>query len=613
MKVRLSGGVIGISPTAIRKIKHNLASAGIDMVMEEVAPANPKSANHQFVIASPVEKEFIKQAAGVWTIPLVLYGSGVDQAPGGLGIVKCHSIAEVCLFLRGLEAGARFESTPGSESDDSHQMIHAIVENLNDVISYTRPDLTIAYMNKSGMDKLGIEDAADLTKLTPFDIRPPEDTNDNTADLLREVEANGIWRGEKRLVGRGGSPFPASIIVQRHHLGNGERIYSMVARDISVEKSYEKKWSESNQLYEKLAEVSQEFICIISLDGNVLYLNATAKSSNLDGLAVRIGENVYKIIETYTPNLESAINKVTTSMRAVFVDDLLHLKTQNYWIRSWVVPLLNEQGIPFEILIVARNITHEKEYQANLLGTLEKERELNEYQSRFVSMISHEFKTPLSAILSSVELLLNYADKLPKEKKTILGQRIKSSVEVMNQLLEDILLIGKIQEQETRLEWQQINPIEFCSELTEKMVWADECRHPVKFVSKGECGSIRVDPDILRKILENILNNAMKYSPAGSKIIFELECKEEALIFQVADEGLGIPADQMDRIYEPFFRANNRGAIPGTGLGLTIVKKAVDLLNGTVQVQSEVDKGTTVLIEIPIKVGTVIHEPHSGD
>ena len=159
---------------------------------------------------------------------------------------------------------------------------------------------------------------------------------------------------------------------------------------------------------------------------------------------------------------------------------------------------------------------------------------------------------------------------------------------------------------------QWINPIEFCEELVEETMWNHKSSHQIKFMSSGECLRAYLDPDFIHQILDNVLNNAIFYSPAGSKITFDLLCNPDTLVFSVKDEGIGIPPEDLPQIFDPFFRANNHTAIPGTGLGLSIVKRAVDLLNGKIEIASEIQKGTQIQITIPLTLGVSTNESDSN-
>jgi predicted ATPase/signal transduction histidine kinase/tRNA A-37 threonylcarbamoyl transferase component Bud32 len=231
---------------------------------------------------------------------------------------------------------------------------------------------------------------------------------------------------------------------------------------------------------------------------------------------------------------------------------------------------------------------------------LEKERELNELKSRFISMASHELRTPLTTILSSNELLKDYSHKWSEEKKRVHFERIHSAVRRMNNLMEDILTLGKAEARKIEFEPVPIDLIQFCRGLIEEIqLISDPNKYQISFTVQGESFAACMDEKLLRHILTNLLTNAVKYSPAGGTVRFHLILKIGEAIFQIQDQGIGIPVEDQKHLFESFHRANNVGGIPGTGLGLAIVKKSVDLHHGKITVDSEIGVGTTFTVTIP--------------
>ncbi|WP_242022136.1 ATP-binding protein [Microcoleus sp. FACHB-831] len=247
---------------------------------------------------------------------------------------------------------------------------------------------------------------------------------------------------------------------------------------------------------------------------------------------------------------------------------------------------------------VGVDISKIKRLEEELRKSLEHEKELSELKSRFVSMTSHEFRTPLSTILSSADLLQRYSHKWPEEKKLFHINRIQTTVKHMVRLLDDVLTIGKAEAGRLELNFVPLNVEKFCQEMVEELRASDRGQHTISFTDK--CGStcFGLDEKVLRHILSNLLSNAVKYSPPGSEVKFEVACLDEALVFKVEDQGIGIPTEDQRRLFEPFHRAANVGNLPGTGLGLAIVKKCVDLHGGDLKVDSQVGIGTTFTVTL---------------
>ncbi len=262
--------------------------------------------------------------------------------------------------------------------------------------------------------------------------------------------------------------------------------------------------------------------------------------------------------------------------------------------------------------------------EEEIRAALAKERELSELRSRFVSMTSHEFRTPLSSILSSAELIQHYSHKLTESKKVGYLQRIQSSVHHMTQLLDDVLIVGKAEAGKLDFKPAPLALSQLCCDLVEEMQLIDGNQHIIKFSQTGdnqEKGEVEtkesgkfpflttshslstlpcLDEKLLRQILSNLLSNALKYSPLGSTVNFKLAIADGNAIFQIEDTGIGIPPEDRQHLFDSFHRAKNVGDISGTGLGLAIVKKCVDLHRGYIDVKSQVGVGTTFTVTLPL-------------
>jgi signal transduction histidine kinase len=239
-----------------------------------------------------------------------------------------------------------------------------------------------------------------------------------------------------------------------------------------------------------------------------------------------------------------------------------------------------------------------------------KEKELSELKSRFVSVVSHEFRNPLSTILFSTELLERYDGRLLPEKRLAYLSRIRESVNRMNYLLTDVLTIGEVEAGSLRFNPNQLDIEKFCTDLVEEFCFKSEGHHTILFTSTGECPNVlpNVDEKLLRHILSNLLSNAVKYSPNGGCIDLKLEYKPGQIMLQVCDQGIGIPVADQPKLFDSFHRANNVNQIPGTGLGLSIVKQCVELHGGSIMVASEVGVGTTFTVSLPFVTETIT--PH---
>lgn len=238
-----------------------------------------------------------------------------------------------------------------------------------------------------------------------------------------------------------------------------------------------------------------------------------------------------------------------------------------------------------------------------VVRALEQEKELNELKSRFLSMASHEFRTPLTTILSSSELLQRYAQRLPEEKQKTHHQRIQTSVRHMTTLVDQVLTVEKNRTGHTQFSPVAIDLASFCADIVDEFRLGAAAQHHLTLQLEGTdgdgCIQVEMDPELLRRILHNLLSNAVKYAPASTQISLRVSQCGEKTHFFVSDEGIGIPQQDQARLFQFFHRAANVGVISGTGLGLYIVKQAVNQHGGNIRVESEEGKGSAFYVELP--------------
>jgi PAS domain S-box-containing protein len=259
----------------------------------------------------------------------------------------------------------------------------------------------------------------------------------------------------------------------------------------------------------------------------------------------------------------------------------------------------NKQDKITGFLGVAVDISETKKTEEELKKALERERELNEMKTRFVSTASHEFRTPLSTVLSSTYLLQKYAntEDQPKREKHI--ERIISSVTLLTDILDDLLSVGKIEEGKVSPKYRHFNINDHIKRNIDEIRTIQKKGQKIIFSHKGE-EEVWLDPSMLTHVVLNLLSNAIKFSSENSAIKISTEINNSFLKLCVQDQGIGIPKEDQQHLFEIFFRGMNAANIKGTGLGLHIVKKYTELLNGRIECISEPEKGTQFLIEIEL-------------
>ncbi|MDJ0552977.1 MAG: PAS domain-containing sensor histidine kinase [Microcoleaceae cyanobacterium MO_207.B10] len=263
---------------------------------------------------------------------------------------------------------------------------------------------------------------------------------------------------------------------------------------------------------------------------------------------------------------------------------------------------------------IGRDITERKKEEDEIRQALEQERDLRELRGRFFSMVTHEFGNPLNTVLLSTQLLRSYKSKITEAETEQYFDYLEESTQEMLELLNDVRFIGKADAGKLKYKPAPIDLIKTCSNLVKSMKVTASNKHQINFTmnnkitakSKQKSGKkdrifFLMDEKLIRHILSNLLSNALKYSPEGGEVNLQLTLHNQEAIFKIKDEGIGIPKENQKQLFESFYRASNVSKIPGTGLGLSIVKQCVELHSGTIEFDSEVGKGTTFTVKIPLQ------------
>lgn len=237
-----------------------------------------------------------------------------------------------------------------------------------------------------------------------------------------------------------------------------------------------------------------------------------------------------------------------------------------------------------------------QERTQSLEAALEKEKELGELKSRFVSMASHQFRTPLSTVLSSAYLLGQYREKEEQPKRDKHIGRIISSVNLLTDILNDFLSLGKIEEGKIQVRYIEIELDSFIENVIAEMRNVVKPGQQICYTQDG-LSTLHLDSNLLTQILQNLIGNAVKFSPENSVIMVEAMAKSDYFEVAVSDKGMGIPEEDKRQLFQRFFRATNAVNVQGTGLGLHIVAKYAELMNGTIACESELGKGSTFKVK----------------
>jgi len=265
------------------------------------------------------------------------------------------------------------------------------------------------------------------------------------------------------------------------------------------------------------------------------------------------------------------------------------------------MPLHDEHQHINLVLFVFTNITEQKHTEMEMFKALKQERELGELKSRFVSMASHEFRTPLSTILSAANLIARQNEPGHENERIKNVERIRSSVRNLTDILNEFLSLGRLEEGKVTVNNEVFDLVEFMRTIVQELQHAQKPGQQVNITSHQQVIQVNLDKQFVRNIFLNLLSNALKYSPEGKPVDIIFATQAKAVSVKVADQGVGIPEDEHKHLFDLFFRARNATNIQGTGLGLPIVKKYIDLMQGDISVESQLDKGTAFTITLPLE------------
>jgi PAS domain S-box-containing protein len=381
-------------------------------------------------------------------------------------------------------------------------------------------------------------------------------------------------------------------------INEGEIEFSInTLRDITEEKKYEKALKKSEETFRTYIENAPIGIFLTNEKGKFL-------DANPEGLQLLN----YTMDELLNYTIQDIVSKDEQ-------DDVTHFfqSLQDNGNSFQETKLITNKGESVDVFVNAvkldddrylafvLDISDRKKAEENIYKSLEREKELSEMKTRFISMVSHEFRTPLANIYSNAQLLDRFEEKWNKEKKARSLDRILNSVQVLNSMLDDVSLFGK--KQSGKLQYNP-TPVDFegyISSLIDETLTNFNTKRHVRFEKDDNVGTIHTDKFLLHHIVTNLLSNALKYSSEGTEVLLRIDNSDREWInLTIQDHGKGIPEKELNKIFEPFYRASNIDNVSGTGLGMAIIKHCTDLLNGKLHIDSEIGIGTTVSINIPV-------------
>lgn len=396
------------------------------------------------------------------------------------------------------------------------------------------------------------------------------------------------------------------------HNEQGElyRIAGLI-EDVTERKETVQALYRSQQLFQQVSENIGEVLYILDLKDNaIVYANSA--------YTTMWKEQAESFIENRMPDILRIIHPEDHARFIEVVEQLNQGVTGEFeyrvvdpgglirWLRSRTFPIHDEDGAIYRVIGLIEDVTERKRMEQQMLETsslrteLEKQREISRLKENFVTLVSHEFRTPLTIIVSSSELLDKYLDRLTPEKRAEHLAKIKAQTSYMINLLEDILELNSIQSGTMSLKLTRFDFVAFCQTIVERFQWNGSASQKIILDAPSEAQNVFMDRKLAELIIAHLLSNAAKFSADDGEIVVSLKPDGDHIVLEVRDQGIGIPQADLPRIFEPFHRADNISTRRGTGLGLPIVKNSVDVHGGAITITSQEGKGTTVRVQLPL-------------
>ncbi len=498
--------------------------------------------------------------------------------------------------------------TEQKQQAEQVRLLQSVVVNTNDAIIITEaepidePGPRILYVNEAFTRMTGYTLEEVLGK-TPRLLQGPK-TSRWELDKVRSA----LSKGESAIVEvinyrKDGSEFwlEFSVVPVADKTGYYTHWIS-IQRETTERKRNEEALRLSEERFRQLVENALDIITILEPNGTIHYQNPSIEKVLGYNPERFRAENFFAYIhEEDLANIRSGILDAIENTKIARPIEFRCRHQEGGWRHlEAIIQQFIDNEPETRIVITSRDISERKRLEEVRIA-LEREKELNRVKTRFFSMASHEFRTPLSTVLAAAQVLEHACSASDNHQKQLRNlHRIQNSVKNMVQLLEDILTINRAETGNLEFNPKPIALEKFCCQVIEEIKLSTSTKHELQFTCHGESINACLDEKLLRSILANLLSNAIKYSPQGSQINLYLTFSSEKIELLVQDRGLGISNEDQAEIFEPFYRGLNVRHLSGTGLGLVVVKKCVDLHGGSISIVSEIDRGTTVKIILPL-------------
>jgi PAS domain S-box-containing protein len=497
--------------------------------------------------------------------------------------------------------------TEQKQQAEQVRLLQSVVVNTNDAILITEAET----IDEPGPRILYVNEA--FTRITGYQ---PHEVLGKTPRILQGPKTDRAELDKIRLALSRWEPVTVEVINYRKDgtefwnefsivpVANNQGWYThwiAVQRDTTGRKQAEQALRQSEERFRSLIENALDIIMILDTDGSIGYVSPSVEKVLEYPVVDLVGKNGMELI--HPDDLMITRDRLTDTRQSSELTCPIEFRYRHHdgsWrILEAISQPFVDSAATLRIMVNARDITERKRLDEIRLA-LEREKELSALKTRFFSMASHEFRTPLSTVLAAAQVLENCQDQWDTSAKRLRNlHRIQDSVKHMVQLLDDILTINRAETGKLAFNPQPLDLELYCRDFIEEIQQSVATGHTLTFTCQGKSIPVCMDEKLLRSILANLLSNAIKYSPGGGIVHLSLDFQSDRMILAVQDHGMGMSLEDQKQLFEPFHRGKNVGTVPGTGLGLVVVKKCVDLHQGSIRIISEVGIGTTCLITLP--------------
>ena len=480
------------------------------------------------------------------------------------------------------------------------KMQETAIASTMDGVALCDPKGVYYYMNQAHANIFRYDSPSELIGHSWRKIYDDREIHRIEAEVMPELIRTGKWSGETRGLSKDGSAVTQEITLTLLDEGN----LICICRDIS------KLRSDAEEI-RRLAIVTQKtnsIVIICNADGKIIWKNDSFNRILEYDTEEVIDSDIVDILcggETDVAT-RNKIKGWLQSKESCSGELLNYSKSGNrVWLYVTITPILDHKGDVQNFIVVENDITTIKEAEENLKMTIEKERELNRFKSQFVNLASHEFRTPISVLQSSVDIMGIYLMQLDnpalKEQFEKHINVIQEELTRLKEILENILNVGRINTGAIRINHEECDVVDLIYKIIDGITLAAGARGMLKVTVLGEPIAVQIDRLLFSNVIRNIISNALKYSSGKQAPEVTISFLPESFVVSVQDFGIGIPEEEQPHLFTSFFRASNTSGIPGTGLGLVLAKQFLEMQGGTIALESSVGKGCVVKLTLPVK------------